>query len=407
MINTYKIQQNTIFQYCILIILLFFVSIFFYIKLAFPFWNSQPVYHIYDYWRMVFREPGIIREDYPSITKYCNFNNITTFSYQDLNESQIKKCIDLLQTQYLKTDDSVYVFNSYNLDSYMTGHKYSSYISIILDSIPTYINDHIESNKIILPKGIITSRSIRISGDQYCYYWDFICTHRELETRNKKAIYELIQTHNYRTRILNPDIKFSLFKRIGKEAENYQVVPVVKFSTISYRIDSLNKQPHLPKYFIVVDINRTNISDVLEFLDLAKCSYNFWALSDNLEMIYGYMILKKGEIMAVYFFRDSRIFIENHFEYEEEKGGSLLELVASMNHTGSHEVFYNGFLHALFLLLKKYPVYNTIMIECIGDNHIINTFYPNEKYLMNINGGYYFYNYFYKLVHSSQCFILL
>ena len=407
MITIYE-KQNTIIQYCLVAFLFTFIAIFFYIKLKYPFWNGQPVYHIYDYWRILFREPGIIYSDYPKITKFCNFTDCTTIAYHDANSSQINECIDILQTQYLRTDDSVFVFNEKTMDSYMTGHSYSSYITVYLE--PLFINDFQKNLQI---KALITSRSINIQGNVPVYYWDLICSNRELPI---KRTYELIQTHNYRTRILNPDIAIGLFKRVGS-SNNEGIVPIVKFSIRSYKINSyVTSPPIMPKYYLVVDINRTNIADVIEFLERkVKIDYQFWAITDmtNIEglilsgVLYGYIIIVKGEIMAVYFFRDSRIFLENLFEYEsmEGDGGSVLEFVCSANYIGSRQVFYDGFLHALFLLRKTIPVYNTLTVEGVGDNKIIQN-YMNGC-IVETTGAYYFYNYFYRTVESSQCFILL
>jgi len=398
-------QRNTALQYIIIILLFFLMAIFFYIKLWYPFWNGQPVYHIYDYWRVFYREPRIIRPEYPSITKYCNFADCTTIAYQDATPQQIQECVDILQTQYLRTDDGVFVFNDNTMDSYMTGHVHSSYISVYLEP---YYPTKDPLNKVLQIRALMTSRSIKIRGEIPVYYWDFICSNRELPI---KRTYELIQTHNYRTRIMNPDIQVGFFKRIGKETEDYAVVPTTRFSIISYRIIPSLSPPPMPKYHLVVDINRTNIGDVLEFLEHEKNKYGFWAITDmgNLEgliltgVLYGYMILVRGQIRGVYFFRDSRIFLEQ----DEGVGGPLLELVASMDDTRSPQIFYDGFLHAVFLLTKQYPIYKIISIDSLGDNQIIENLYPLEEYITETQGAYYFYNYFYRTITSSLCFILL
>jgi len=396
-----QIRQNTALQYIVVVLLFSLLTLFFYIKLRYPFWNGQPVYHIYDYWRIFYREPRVIRPEYPSITKYCNFADCTTIAYQDATPQQIRECVDLLQTQYLRTEDGVFVFNENTIDSYMTGHVYSSYMTVYLE--PYYPEP---SKKVLQPRALMTSRSIRIIGDVPLYYWDFICSHRELPI---KRTYELIQTHNYRTRIMNPDIQAALFKRI--ETEDYAVVPLVKFSIVSYRLLSFTspsaKPPPLPKYHLVVDVNPANIADVLEYVDTEKGRYEFWALSDtgNLEglllggVLYGYAVVVRGQIRGLYVFRDSRISLDD--------GGPLLELAASVNGLSSPQVFYDGFLHAVFLFSKQYPVYKTLSIENLGDNEIIENLYPGEHYIGGVIGAYYFYNYFYRTVAGSRCFILL
>jgi hypothetical protein len=208
---------------------------------------------------------------------------------------------------------------------------------------------------------------------------------------------------------MNPDIKAALFKRI--ETEDYAVVPLVKYSIVSYRLLSFTspsaKPPPLPKYHLVVDVNSANIADVLEYVDSEKGRYEFWALTNtgNLEglllggVLYGYVVVVRGVIRGLYVFRDSRISLDD--------GGPLLELAASVNGLSSPQVFYDGFLQAVFLFSKQYPFYKTLSIENLGDNEIIENLYPAEHYIMGVTGAYYFYNYFYRTVAGSQCFILL
>lgn len=299
------------------------------------------------------------------------------------------------------------------MDSYMTGHIHSSYLTVYLE--PFYPTSS-PSEKIIRPRALMTSRSIRITGDIPAYYWDLICSNRELPI---KRTYELIQTHNYRTRILNPDIKIAFFKRIGRETEDYAVVPAVRFSIVSYRIISFTspsaKPPPLPKYHLVVDVNRTNIGDVLEYIENKKDGYELWAIADtgNLEglflggVLYGYIILVRGEIRGLYIFRDSRISIDGDGDDGFGGGGPVLSLVGSIHDTGSREVFYDAFLNAGFLLVKQYPVYKTLSVESLGDNQIIENLLPLDGFITETQGGYYFYNYFYRTVAGSRCFIVI
>jgi hypothetical protein len=173
------------------------------------------------------------------------------------------------------------------------------------------------------------------------------------------------------------------------------------------------KPPPLPKYHLVVDVNRTNIGDVLEYVENKKESYEFWAIADtgNLEglllggLLYGYIILVRGQIHGLYVFRDSRISIDG--DGEDGGGGPVLSLVASINYTGSRQVFYDGFLHSGFLLVKQYPIYKILSVESLGDNQIIENLLPLDGFITETLGAYYFYNYFYRTVAGSQCFIVL
>ena len=74
-------------------ILLFFIFLFLifygYVKIKYPFWSCQPVFHNYDFFRMILREPFIINKNNPMKTKFCNFFNVRTNVYLDCKENSI------------------------------------------------------------------------------------------------------------------------------------------------------------------------------------------------------------------------------------------------------------------------------------------------------------------------------
>jgi ferric iron reductase protein FhuF len=88
----------------------------------------------------------------------------------------------------------------------------------------------------------------------------------------------------------------------------------------------------------------------------------------------------------MYFFRDSR---SNY-----EGLGSVLELVASIHNSSSHELFINGCLHSISNIVKKMPVYKVLMVDEISDNSIITCKHNqiNEKKIYEYWSAYYLYN---------------
>ena len=48
-----------------IVVLSCFVLTFAYIKIRYPFWNVQPVYHTYDFWRWFYRTPFLIQRGAP------------------------------------------------------------------------------------------------------------------------------------------------------------------------------------------------------------------------------------------------------------------------------------------------------------------------------------------------------
>lgn len=78
--------------YIIISFIMLCMLFFAFIKLKYPFWAIQPVFHFYDlyYWII---NAGIIRPELPSKNKYTNFNKINTKSFSYLNELTKKKYV--------------------------------------------------------------------------------------------------------------------------------------------------------------------------------------------------------------------------------------------------------------------------------------------------------------------------
>ena len=93
-----------IFQYIFIILCCTFIIILAIIKIKYPFWNLQPVYHTYDYIRSMYKTPFIVNINKPYFTKYLDQNHIKTVSVDDDNKTCINKLTDLLQCHYLMNE---------------------------------------------------------------------------------------------------------------------------------------------------------------------------------------------------------------------------------------------------------------------------------------------------------------
>jgi len=396
-----------------LICLLFsIVAAFAYIKLRYPFWNLQPVYHVYDFWRSFYSEPFIIRTGSPTNTKFCDFTHIRTFDYADLTDKQITHAVELLQCHHIKDEESgIYAFNADNFNAYMSGHIYPSFISFYLDV------DYFESaaSRLLTPYACMTSRSIiiQVSGKIYnTYYWDFIVCHRNIKNHHR-IIRNLIQTHNYRTTIKHPDVSIALFRKnnASAAADSCGIVPVCEYRQWMYRIKWPCKScPLLPKYFIVVDVGRGNINDFFQFMD-ETMETSFAAISNigNLcelvvrGILYIYLLTSRGKVYGSYIFRDSRTSINPLHNMTE---GPLLILSASICSADiSPDVFYAGFLHAKHMVLSAHSQYRWLLIEGLGCNIQISKLCNPPD--MEMGSAYYLYNFVCQKVAPEKAFILL
>ena len=387
--------------YIFLLSLLIFIIIFLYIKLTYPFWNTQPVFHTYDFWRYWTKTAFPIQKRYPVLTKYCNFERIETVEYLEASDSQKKEFVDLVQCHYIPDESALFVFNLENLDAYMTGHSSPSYLSFYKGD---FHENSTELSILKKPIGCISARTIDIlflnEPSMKVYFWEYICTKREKS--DKYLSRQLIQTQEFRQRqrnmdfILTPNIEekpisVSIFK---KEVDLCQgIVPLVEYETKLFIIknEPLKK---LPPHFVLIEIGGENIDLLVDFLEISKTKFEVFGLSEigNLvgliqkRLLMVYCIQKAKDVYAAYFFRDSRT------QYDGK--GVMLSLCSSINNSNSLELFYMGFLQSLRMLLKKTPIFRLLMIENISHNSLIY-----ERYGLNATSydssisAYYLYNY--------------
>ena len=361
-INREFLREN-LHIYIFLLVLLIFVGIFVYIKLRYPFWNLQPVYHTYDFWRPLWREPYFIYKKAIS-TKFVDLISIKTTQYEDITEDQKKSAINLLQCYYLPSENTNFMFHLENLDTYLHSHLSPSYISLFYSSV---LQD---------PLGCISCRSGSLKIGQWTtpiYYVDFIAMHRDAPILYWR---KLLQTHIYRQQLETPEIMGSLIK---KEGEPYDgVVPFIQTISSLYDIPKLiyeKKQAiALPEHFIIVDFHKVNIDILFDFLEGSQNKFAAFCQTDKpsiLRMIEGkilfiYGIKRIDDIYAIYIFRDMRTLTE---EWGPPKG--LLQLVGSISNTSSTDLFYRGFQLSLRSVIKKMPVFGLLIIEDIAHNMIL------------------------------------
>jgi hypothetical protein len=402
--------------------LLIIITIFIYIKLTYPFWSTQPVYHTYDFWRDWVTDPFIIQTGYPSKTRFYKYDRIQTYDFLELTDSLKKQTVDLIQSFSICDESALYMFHLGNLDTYMTGHTYPSFVSFYYEdafiplplssTLDTIITDQTIIDIVRKPIGCITSRSIDLylyNNIHSVYFLDFITVHREKATININISRELIHTHEYNQRKTTldnanstqenrPPIQISLFKKETTLSQG--IVPLVSYkSTMIYiRNQRLRK---LPPHVILVKIHRRNIKLLIDFLEISKTQFHCFGIPEtpNLSaLIHGgilkVFVLQNGqEVYAAYFFRDSR----TQFDRDDKSNGALLILSGSIRNTTSIDLFYMGYLHSLRTILRETDIFKLLLIEGISQNIEIYQRYILENIDSEEIGenpsAYYLYNY--------------
>jgi len=419
-----------IIQYIVVTVTLLYIIIYAYIKIKYPFWNVQPVYHTYDFWRAFYSTPFFIYKYRPIKTKFSNEVNVKTIPYLDATSEQKKQVLQLLQSNYISNDRILLTLLEKDLDALYGGHFDTPFISLYIEK--NYgLGESLDSNTIILNKRIIGS-IISNPVHVYCpkanvytetplYYTDFLCVNRELKSskgslgsKGSKHIRELFDTHEFHQRLYNPAIAGSLFKREIDLLDG--IVPIVQYITYVYYLRNMGFPP-LPAHFHVVHINAENLDLLTDFLyvqthlDLDKSAHldllSVTSLGNYIAMIKQGLChvfcLRKGEhIFATYFFRDGKM------QYEDLDGDTL-QFYGSMSNTDTAQLFYLGLLHSLYQIMKKYPRFKMLMFENLGDNTVLHKLWRQKNSPTFENKtAYYSYNWIHpgSPLRSEKCLFL-
>jgi hypothetical protein len=407
-------------HYFYLVIIFTILFIFFYIKIKYPFWNIQPVFHTYDFWRYYTSSPFLIQNNGPLRTKYCKFDNVKTIPFTESNYND--KCIDLLQSHYISSDKILFTITNNTLSSHMAGTDGAPFVSIYFDKHYEFIKDtggdsHNENyllSYVNHPIACMFSKPITIFILQrnknnynmikkFAYLWDFICVHREHKKYNISR--NIIQTHEYNQRIKSPDIPISIFK---KEVDLCKgIVPITQYKTHYYYIHPLRLQ-RLPEHFTIIRIYKENIDLLFDFFSGINNYhlFNFAAIPSisNLTSLiinhelYVFCLSRREHIFGFYFLKDMHMNyedIENVTTNTQKISGNSIQLIASINNSTSNNVFVSGFLHSLRIMLKmKYKSFKIIAIDECSHNYFIKTAIDRLFFHIYSNdSAYYFYNY--------------
>jgi len=409
-------------QYVLAITFLILVVLFVYIKIKYPFWNIQPVFHTYDYWRYYYKTPFVIHKFRPVKSKFCDFANVSTKNLVDCTDEDMRELTNLLQCYYVSSDRIIHLINTQNIRTILTGIGEPSYISIYYEKIlhkPTALDDIVSVQR---PIGCITSRAFKMSyrptlsepmySEITIYYIDYLCVQREHDTR--KITRNLYQTHEYNQRTMNPNISVSLLK---KEIDLFEgVVPFISYQSDTFYLRK-SKLPILPNAFHVLPINDKNIDIITDFLDIQThlrfdnqpCLFDicitqhsgYYLSLINDKQLHIYCLRSEGQVYGIYLFKDTKT------QYEDIEGNTL-QLVGSIMNSTDEAIFFTGFLYSLNMI-NKTNIYKMFIIESISHNLIIYRHWRTKYTPVFTNkNAYYLYNYVYPCspLSPEKCLIL-
>lgn len=379
-------------EYIYLIIVFIFVLLFAYIKLRYPFWNVQPAFHVYDFWRFWTRTPFYIQNGVLIKTKFYDGKSVETIPYIETTDYQRAIVVDLLQCHYIDSDRVINSIDASGLHAIMTGHSNSSYISFyndttydIFSGLDQSGNGGIKPVKFLIgcmltrPAKFFIWDSFSKMHEFNVYHWDYICTHRD----HKQISRKLIQTSEYNCRIKTPDILASVFKKEESLCEG--IVPFVQFKTFTFYLRNV-KIPRLPPNFTLVRIYKENMGILSDFMYGLTHPKSAIELSNEARMEslfkaffmpeigaitgmlllnhwYAFALINGNQVYGIYFFRNA------HVIYEDIQDGNLLECIAAVSNTKADGLFFSGFLSSLRNILDLTSnKYKMMTINDLGHN---------------------------------------
>ena len=415
------------YEWIYLVAVFLFILIIACIKIKYPFWNIQPVYHPYDYIRKYTSfTPFYIQKYFPPKTKFCDFEQIRTFSFWQFNEEQKREIVDFLQCHYISSENILHLIQAADMDALFTGHTDPAYISVFHEKhyrvMDVSDNSVVSTPEIIqseIPVGCITSRPIILHMNYSMdiqnlttkereshssislYYWDYICVHRDHLSKNLSR--KLIQTHEYNVRFQTPNIRGSLFK---KEIDLCSgIVPLVQYESYTFYMQNKPLSP-LPPHLQIVPVQKENFQQFNDFMLKIRQSSVFELTGtteiSNMEelikqrLIYIYMMKRKEHIFAVYFIKNTKIQIETAHS-------ATFQLLGSIQNIKSDELFISGFAHAIRQLLNQRTQVRVVMMDDIGHNaKIIQRWREMQDVILQHPCAYYLYNMVYPKMPLSR-----
>lgn len=420
--------------YILMGLILIIISIFVYIKLAFPFWNVQPVYHVYDFWRCLYSRPFRI---YPRFhagvkTRFCKADVVDVVPYVDATMDQKKAFVNLVQCYSLADEGVICMFHLDNLDAYMNGHMYGSYLSfykpkryalgdgslyapeggIYNGKDICYKRKDVNGEEHIVceekPRGCVASRSgeLVVRGHKEVVYWmdSLVVASGIVKNDVAKIQRELFETHVYKVGLIQwkegveEAIRVWLFRRIGSLLSG--VVPLVRFYRREYEIPNNPGffKGGYPEHVVLVEISSANLRKMTDGLERCRGRFEVWGMMDEgclvglirAGVIKVYILERKGDVLAMYFFRDLRMVVEGSSGDSSGSGGAVLELAGSIYLEGGVGLFRRGFLGSLGEIVKKSPVYRRLCVDDISENGVLD--FVDWYCLGEIQGAYYTWN---------------
>lgn len=337
-------------MYIVVSIIIIYILLKLYISIKHPFWNRQPIFHIYNLYYWFYR--GIVYKEYPVIDKKYYDMTICHYKYNNLLEKE-------------KNNIKKFIVNNWYNESLLESPYMNNlnYISII-------------KNKGVICGELLTMNQLPV------IYVDYLCVKKS--ERNKTLAPKLIYNfflENYK------ESKIFLFKW---ENKNMSILPLCIYNVLHYN-DIKIKYTKLTKLKIVslnsdtlYLINEKEISEKFKVSIFQNINTIMNMINDNHVKIYA--ALKNNKLIGLYFFKKYK--------------NNIFNCYSSINYDATN-LFIDGF-HLILNDLNRI----SLSIDDISDSGILIESLRMFKPILIETHSYYFYNYIKLSENSKDVFIL-
>ncbi len=410
----YQDAYSTAVTVILPIIIIAILVLYAYLKISYGFWFYAPVFHLYDFHYYIYPR-GIVEEGMPEKNKFTNLVDIDMRQFDKIQDGHLfRQFVSFVGAHYMRNRDSSYIPRVADTEPYFTNHKHPCFVSYYYKPQLLHAprNNSILSRKQVV--GVMTTRPVQIQIKKsassflkmYGYYVDYLCVHRN--HRNNGVAPQLIQTHYYRQRRLNPAIHVNLFKR---EGDLTGIVPLCVYSTYMFdlrTVASSNTEPELPIIYKRIRCSSQNMRHLTEFMKSVSDVFDITVspdLSNILDLIksenyYIDCILdttKDNEVIGCYVFRKTMVTVE--------KTKSVIACIASVRSAVfDPSMFFRGFIDSVSTFT---PTHERLLVEDLSHNSTLcDKLKDVSTPLATSPTAYFFHNYIYPTFTSSKVLML-
>lgn len=366
------------------------------ISVKYPFWNAQPVFHTYDFWRgFAWDANPYIIQKIPTKTRYYDkTGGVKTVRWDSVSRPTIQKMLKLVNSCLIPSDR---ILLDMQEAEWTANFDDDTCVSILRGQGKD--QDEVD--------GLITSRPVLSRIGTYetqLKYVDYLAVSRDSKPNASKMLFS---THEYNVRLFDIGLGNKPTASLIKGGEYVGVVPFIKYELVQYHMDKLAPWalPIMPNHIQVVScVAQTGVgkkrkyenTDILNdfaksFMELPMFDVKIWPglpsllrqfSAGSLQM---YALRSYGNVLAIYFMRNARTY------YEELDGANTLECVASVCLTEDRELFYGGFLLSIRESINK-QMYGVLSVPGIGHNVFLNDALPKKDVMLRSPSEYILHN---------------